>query len=97
MRSAHPKTRFFACKILVVLLVVLLVQGAPAPVESASQNIDPNVAQAILKCRAKLSEDPTFPKAQHMLGILLGSLADDEDGVEIPEWYYRDTFAIRLL
>lgn len=46
--------------------------AAASPQNSAS--IDPAVQQAIQKCRDKLLQDPDFPKAQHMLAMLLESI-----------------------
>ena len=63
------------------------VQSNDSPLPSTP--IDPVVQQAIQKCRDKLSQDPDFPKAQHMLAILLESLPPTtqigDDGTSIYE------------
>lgn len=65
-------------KVFTALLVIL-----PALRTHAN---NPQVQEAILRCRDKLSEDPTFAKAKNMLGILLeatGELSDLEEVADL--------------
>lgn len=66
--------------ILVPLVLLTIVRAG------ASSN--PQIEQAITRCRDKLSQDPTFPKAQHMLGMLLEAIPGS-DLEEIADLSYQ--------
>jgi len=70
----------------VVLALVLLFSSTI--ITSGDSNL--RVQQAITKCRDKLLEDPTFPQAQHMLGMLLETTGSDLDEIAELSWQAGD-------
>ena len=63
--------------------------AASPPIPTNTSDMDPAVQQAIQKCRDKLSQDPDFPKAQHMLAMLLESLPAGSHRDEIADLSFR--------